>query len=148
MDLQLKKFGGVDEANLANYENALRNVVKNVRNIEDAFKKDNSLSVAANNAERLKIKLEQVKNTLADIYNKQSSGMKGGFDTRSLLSAGNSLRGVQRRIATMLSDDKLLMNESKFKSLISDIAYAMEKARGKVAEYNRERSKTDRKSVV
>lgn len=142
MDLQLKKFGGVDEANLANYENALRNVVKNVRNIEDAFKKDNSLSVAANNAERLKIKLEQVKNTLADIYNKQSSGMKGGFDTRSLLSAGNSLRGVQRRIATMLSDDKLLMNESKFKSLISDIAYAMEKARGKVAEYNRERSKT------
>lgn len=142
MDLQLKKFGGVDEANLANYENALRNVVKNVRNIEDAFKKDNSLSVAANNAERLKIKLEQVKNTLADIYNKQSSGMKGGFDTRSLLSAGNSLRGVQRRIASMLSDDKLLMNESKFKSLISDIAYAMEKARGKVAEYNRERSKT------
>ena len=142
MDLQLKKFGGVDKANLANYENALRNVVKNVRNIEDAFKKDNSLSVAANNAERLKIKLEQVKNTLADIYNKQSSGMKGGFDTRSLLSAGNSLRGVQRRIATMLSDDKLLMNESKFKSLISDIAYAMEKARGKVAEYNRERSKT------
>lgn len=142
MDLQLKKFGGVDEANLANYENALRNVVKNVRNIEDAFKKDNSLSVAANNAERLKIKLEQVKNTLADIYNKQSSGMKGGFDTRSLLSAGNSLRGIQRRIATMLSDDKLLMNESKFKSLISDIAYAMEKARGKVAEYNRERSKT------
>ena len=142
MDLQLKKFGGVDEANLANYENALRNVVKNVRNIEDAFKKDNSLSVAANNAERLKIKLEQVKNTLADIYNKQSSGMKGGFDTRSLLSAGNSLRGVQRRISTMLSDDKLLMNESKFKSLISDIAYAMEKARGKVAEYNRERSKT------
>ena len=122
MDLQLKKFGGVDEANLANYENALRNVVKNVRNIEDAFKKDNSLSVAANNAERLKIKLEQVKNTLADIYNKQSSGMKGGFDTRYLLSAGNSLRGVQRRIATMLSDDKLLMNESKFKSLISDIA--------------------------
>lgn len=142
MDLQLKKFGGVDEANLANYENALRNVVKNVKNIEDAFKKDNSLSVAANNAERLKIKLEQVKNTLADIYNKQSSGMKGGFDTRYLLSAGNSLRGVQRRIATMLSDDKLLMNESKFKSLISDIAYAMEKARGKVAEYNRERSKT------
>lgn len=142
MDLQLKKFGGVDEANLANYENALRNVVKNVRNIEDAFKKDNSLSVAANNAERLKIKLEQVKNTLADIYNKQSSGMKGGFDTRYLLSAGNSLRGVQRRIATMLSDDKLLMNESKFKSLISDIAYAMEKARGKIAEYNRERSKT------
>lgn len=142
MDLQLKKFGGVDEANLANYENALRNVVKNVRNIEDAFKKDNSLSVAANNAERLKIKLEQVKNTLADIYNKQSSGMKGGFDTRYLLSAGNSLRGIQRRIATMLSDDKLLMNESKFKSLISDIAYAMEKARGKVAEYNRERSKT------
>ena len=142
MDLQLKKFGGVDEANLANYENVLRNVVKNVKNIEDAFKKDNSLSVAANNAERLKIKLEQVKNTLADIYNKQSSGMKGGFDTRYLLSAGNSLRGVQRRIATMLSDDKLLMNESKFKSLISDIAYAMEKARGKVAEYNRERSKT------
>ena len=142
MDLQLKKFGGVDEANLANYENALRNVVKNVRNIEDAFKKDNSLSVAANNAERLKIKLEQVKNTLADIYNKQSSGMRGGFDTRYLLSAGNLLRGVQRRIATMLSDDKLLMNESKFKSLISDIAYAMEKARGKVAEYNRERSKT------
>ena len=142
MDLQLKKFGGVDEANLANYENALRNVVKNVKNIEDAFKKDNSLSVAANNAERLKIKLEQVKNTLADIYNKQSSGMKGGFDTRYLLSAGNSLRGIQRRIATMLSDDKLLMNESKFKSLISDIAYAMEKARGKVAEYNRERSKT------
>lgn len=142
MDLQLKKFGGVDEANLANYENALRNVVKNVRNIEDAFKKDNSLSVAANNAERLKIKLEQVKNTLADIYNKQSSGMRGGFDTRYLLSAGNSLRGIQRRIATMLSDDKLLMNESKFKSLISDIAYAMEKARGKVAEYNRERSKT------
>ena len=142
MDLQLKKFGGVDNANLANYENALRNIVKNVRNIEDAFKKDNSLSVAANNAERLKIKLEQVKNTLADIYNKQSSGMKGGFDTRYLLSAGNSLRGVQRRIATMLSDDKLLMNESKFKSLISDIAYAMEKARGKVAEYNRERSKT------
>lgn len=142
LDLQHTKFGGVDAANLEPYAKALGNVIKNVKSIEDSFKKENSLSVAANNAERLKIKLEQVKNTLADIYNKQSSGMRGGFDTRWLLSAGNSLRGVQGRITRMLADDKLLLNESKFKSLISDIAYAMEKARGRVAEYNREREKT------
>lgn len=142
LDLQHTKFGGVDAANLEPYAKALGNVVKNVKSIEDSFKKENSLSIASNNAERLKIKLEQVKNTLAEIYSKQSSGMKDGFDTRWLLSAGNSLRGVQGRIVRMLSDDKLLLNESKFKSLISDIAYAMEKARGKVAEYNRERSKT------
>ena len=142
LDLQHTKFGGVDTANLEPYAKALGNVIKNVKSIEDSFKKENSLSVAANNAERLKIKLEQVKNTLADIYNRQSSGVRDGFDTRWLLSAGNSLRGVQGRITRMLADDKLLLNESKFKSLISDIAYAMEKARGKVAEYNRERSKT------
>ena len=142
LDLQHTKFGGVDAANLEPYAKALGNVIKNVKSIEDSFKKENSLSVAANNAERLKIKLEQVKNTLADIYNRQSSGMRDGFDTRWLLSAGNSLRGVQGRITRMLADDKLLLNESKFKSLISDIAYAMEKARGRVAEYNRERGKT------
>ena len=142
LDLQHTKFGGVDAANLEPYAKALGNVVKNVKSIEDSFKKENSLSIASNNAERLKIKLEQVKNTLAEIYSKQSSGMKDGFDTRWLLSAGSSLRGVQGRIVRMLADDKLLLNESKFKSLISDIAYAMEKARGKVAEYNRERSKT------
>ena len=142
LDLQHTKFGGVDAANLEPYAKALGNVIKNVKSIEDSFKKENSLSVAANNAERLKIKLEQVKNTLADIYSKQSSGMRDGFDTRWLLSAGNSLRGVQGRITRMLADDKLLLNESKFKSLISDIAYAMEKARGRVAEYNRERGKT------
>ena len=142
LDLQHTKFGGVDAANLEPYAKALGNVVKNVKSIEDSFKKENSLSIASNNAERLKIKLEQVKNTLAEIYSKQSSGMKDGFDTRWLLSAGNSLRGVQGRIVRMLADDKLLLNESKFKSLISDIAYAMERARGKVAEYNRERSKT------
>ena len=142
LDLQHTKFGGVDAANLEPYAKALGNVIKNVKSIEDSFKKENSLSVAANNAERLKIKLEQVKNTLADIYNRQSSGMRDGFDTRWLLSAGNSLRGVQGRITRMLADDKLLLNESKFKSLISDIAYAMEKARGRVAEYNREREKT------
>lgn len=142
LDLQHTKFGGVDAANLEPYAKALGNVIKNVKSIEDSFKKENSLSVAANNAERLKIKLEQVKNTLANIYSKQSSGMKDGFDTRWLLSAGNSLRGVQGRITRMLADDKLLLNESKFKSLISDIAYAMERARGRVAEYNREREKT------
>ncbi len=142
LDLQHTKFGGVDAANLEPYAKALGNVVKNVKSIEDSFKKENSLSIASNNAERLKIKLEQVKNALAEIYSKQSSGMKDGFDTRWLLSAGSSLRGVQGRIVRMLADDKLLLNESKFKSLISDIAYAMEKARGKVAEYNRERSKT------
>ena len=142
LDLQHTKFGGVDAANLEPYAKALGNVIKNVKSIEDSFKKENSLSVTANNAERLKIKLEQVKNTLADIYNRQSSGMRDGFDTRWLLSAGNSLRGVQGRITRMLADDKLLLNESKFKSLISDIAYAMEKARGRVAEYNREREKT------
>lgn len=139
LDLQKKKFGGVDKADLSHYSDALRNVVKNVRTIEDSFKKENSLSIAANNAERLKIKLEQVKNTLAEIYSKQSIGLKDGFNTTSLLSAGNSLRGVKKRIENMLADDKLILNESKFKSLISDIAYAFEKARGNIAEYNREK---------
>ena len=142
MDLQKKKFGGVDVADLMPYQKALANTLKDVRNLSSAFQSDNSLSVAASNAARLKIELEKVSNKLSEIYSKQSDGMRKGYNTSYLLSAGNTLRGVKNRIGNMLGSDDLLSNESKFKSLISDIAYASEKAKGKLAEYNREKSRS------
>ena len=72
----------------------------------------------------------------------QSTGMKGGFNTGMLLGAGNSLRGVKRRTENMLSSDELLPNETKYKQLISDIAFAFTKATGKMQEYAREKEKT------
>ena len=142
MDLQKKKFGGVDVADLMPYQKALANTLKDVRNLSSAFQGDNSLSVAASNAARLKIELEKVSNKLSEIYSKQSDGMRKGYNMSYLLSAGNTLRGVKNRIGNMLGSDDLLSNESKFKSLISDIAYASEKAKGKLAEYNREKSRS------
>lgn len=142
MDLQKKKFGGVDDADLMPYQKALANTLKDVRNLSSAFQRDNSLSVAASNAARLKIELEKVSNKLSEIYRKQSDGMRKGYNTSYLLSAGNTIRGVKNRIGNMLGSDDLLSNESKFKSLISDIAYASEKAKGKLAEYNREKSRS------
>lgn len=142
MDLQKKQFNGVDVADLMPYQKALRNTINNVRTLSSAFQRDNSLSVAASNAARLKIELEKVSNKLSEIYSKQSDGLRKGYNTSYLLSAGNTLRGVKTRIGNMLGSDDLLANETKFKSLISDIAYASEKAKGKLAEYNREKSRS------
>lgn len=142
MDLQKKQFNGVDVADLMPYQKALRNTINDVRTLSSAFQRDNSLSVAASNAARLKIELEKVSNKLSEIYSKQSDGLRKGYNTSYLLSAGNTLRGVKTRIGNMLGSDDLLANETKFKSLISDIAYASEKAKGKLAEYNREKSRS------
>ena len=142
MDLQKRRFGGVDMADLMPYQKSLSNTLTNVRKLSSAFQRDNSLTVAASNAARLKIELEKVSNKLSEIYSKQSVGMRNGYNTSYLLSAGNTLRGVKSRINKMLGSDDLLSNESKFKSLISDIAYASEKAKGKFAEYNREKAKS------
>lgn len=144
LDLQkAKAFGGVDNAALGRYSGTLKNILADVKNLERSFDKENSLSAAKNNAARLTNELERVKNKLAEIYSMQSSGMKGGFDTRYLLSAGNSLRGIQRRISSMLGNDDLLLNESKYKSLISDIQFAFTKAAGSIQEYNREKAKAN-----
>lgn len=142
MDLQKKQFNGVDVADLMPYQKALRNTINNVRTLSSAFQRDNSLSVAVSNAAKLKIELEKVSNKLSEIYSKQSDGLRKGYNTSYLLSAGNTLRGVKTRIGNMLGSDDLLANETKFKSLISDIAYASEKAKGKLAEYNREKSRS------
>lgn len=144
LDLQkANAFGGVDNAALGRYSGTLKNILADVKNLERSFDKENSLSAAKNNAARLTNELERVKNKLAEIYSMQSSGMKGGFDTRYLLSAGNSLRGIQRRISSMLGNDDLLLNESKYKSLISDIQFAFTKAAGSIQEYNREKAKAN-----
>lgn len=144
LDLQNSgKFGGVDTAELEQYSKTLRNVMTDVKQMEKAFDKDNSLSNAKNNAARLTNELEKVKNKLSEIYSMQSQGVKNGINTGALLSAGNTLRGVQTRINSMLGNDSLLTNESKYKTLISDIELAFTKATGKIQEYNREKAKAN-----
>ena len=143
LDIQSsKKFGGVDVSVISAYSKSLRNTLTDVKNLKEAFNKDNSLSNSANNAARLEKDLVRVKNRLQEIYSLQSQGMKNGFDTGMLLSGGNSLRGVQQRIQKMLSDSSKLNDLSTYKKLISDIDLALTKATGKIQEYNRARHKS------
>ena len=137
-----KKFGGVDVSVISAYSKSLRNTLADVKNLKEAFNKDNSLSNSANNAARLEKDLIRVKNRLQEIYSLQSQGMKNGFNTGMLLSGGNSLRGVQQRIQKMLSDSSKLNDLSTYKKLISDIDLALTKATGKIQEYNRARRKS------
>ena len=130
-----KTAGGVDSAFMTAYSKKYRNILTDIKEIERAFNKENTLSVSKNNAARLNRELENTKNKLAEIYNLQSKGFRSGVTTTPLLSGANSLRGVKKRMETMLGDDKLLANESKVRSLLSDIAYAYTKAAGKVREY-------------
>lgn len=130
-----KTAGGVDSAFMTAYSKKYRNILTDIKEIERAFNKENTLSVSKNNAARLNRELENTKNKLAEIYNLQSKGFRSGVTTTPLLSGANSLRGVKKRMETMLGDDKLLANESKVRSLLSDIAYAYTKAVGKVREY-------------
>lgn len=130
-----KTAGGVDSAFMTAYSKKYRNILTDIKEIERAFNKENTLSVSKNNAARLNRELENTKNKLAEIYNLQSKGFRIGVTTTPLLSGANSLRGVKKRMETMLGDDKLLANESKVRSLLSDIAYAYTKAAGKVREY-------------
>lgn len=143
LDIQSsKKFGGVDVSVISAYSKSLRNTLADVKNLKEAFNKDNSLSNSANNAARLEKDLVRVKNRLQEIYSLQSQGMKNGFNTGMLLSGGNSLRGVQQRIQKMLSDSSKLNDLSTYKKLISDIDLALTKATGKIQEYNRARRKS------
>lgn len=143
LDLQKgKTFGGVDASDLMAYSKTLKNTISDVRALEKSFNKENSISNASSNAARLNNELGRIKNRLAEIYSAQSTGMKGGFSTGMLLGAGHSLRGVKRRAENMLSSDELLSNETKYKQLISDIAFAFTKATGKMQEYAREKEKT------
>ena len=143
LDIQKDRtFVGVDSADLGVYAKTLRNTLANVQALKEAFNRENSLSNASSNASRLGIELDKVKNKLAEIYAMQSSGVKGGYGTGMLLGAGNSLRGVKKRIESMLGNDELLNNEAKFKKLIEDIAHAYAKATGKIQEYRREKEKT------
>lgn len=137
-----KTAGGVDNAFMSAYNAKFRNLITDVRQIEKAFDKENTLSASKNNAARLNRELETTKNKLAEIQSLQSRGVRNGIDTTALLSGGNTLRGVKRRMETMLADDNLLTNGAKVKSLLSDIAYAYTKAIGKVQEYKRAASET------
>lgn len=143
LDLQKgKQFGGIDAAMLSPFQKTLRNTLSDVRGLTKAFEKDNSLSSASSNAARLSNELERVKNKLAEIRRLQSEGAKNGFNTQPLLAGGNSLRGVERRINTMLSSPEMLTEEAKVKALISDIQIAFTKAAGKIADYNNEKKKS------
>lgn len=137
-----KTAGGVDNAFMSAYNAKFRNLITDVRQIEKAFDKKNTLSASKNNAARLNRELETTKNKLAEIQSLQSRGIRNRIDTTALLSGGNTLRGVKRRMETMLADDNLLANGAKVKSLLSDIAFAYTKATGKVQEYKRTASET------
>lgn len=137
-----KTAGGVDNAFMSAYNAKFRNLITDVRKIEKAFDKENTLSASKNNAARLNRELETTKNKLAEIQSLQSRGIRNRIDTTALLSGGNTLRGVKRRMETMLADDNILANGAKVKSLLSDIAFAYTKATGKVQEYNRTASET------
>lgn len=137
-----KTAGGVDNAFMSAYNAKFRNLITDVRQIEKAFDKENTLSASKNNAARLNRELETTKNKLAEIQSLQSRGIRNGIDTTALLSGGNTLRGVKRRMETMLADDNHLANGAKVKSLLSDIAFAYTKATGKVQEYKRTASET------
>lgn len=137
-----KTAGGVDNAFISAYNAKFRNLIADVRQIEKAFDKENTLSASKNNAARLNRELETTKNKLAEIQSLQSRGVRNGIDTTALLSGENTLRGVKRRMETMLADDNLLANGAKVKSLLSDIAYAYTKATGKIQEYKRIASET------
>lgn len=137
-----KTAGGVDNAFMSAYNSKFRNLITDVRQIEKAFDKENTLSASKNNAARLNRELETTKNKLAEIQSLQSRGVRNRIDTTALLSGGNTLRGVKRRMEAMLADDNLLANGAKVKSLLSDIAYAYTKATGKVQEYKRTASET------
>lgn len=137
-----KTAGSVDNAFMSAYSAKFRNLITDVRQIEKAFNKENTLSASKNNAARLNRELETTKNKLAEIQSLQSRGVRNGIDTTALLSGGNTLRGVKRRMETMLADDNLLANGAKVKSLLSDIAYAYTKATGKIQEYKRTASET------
>lgn len=137
-----KTAGGVDNAFMSAYNAKFRNLITDVRQIEKAFDKENTLSASKNNAARLNRELETTKNKLTEIQSLQSRGMRNRIDTTALLSGGNTLRGVKRRMETMLADDNLLANGAKVKSLLSDIAFAYTKATGKVQEYKRTASET------
>ena len=137
-----KTAGSVDNAFMSAYNAKFRNLITDVRQIEKAFDKENTLSASKNNAARLNRELETTKNKLAEIQSLQSRGIRNGIDTTALLSGGNTLRGVKRRMETMLADDNLLANGAKVKSLLSDIAFAYTKATGKVQEYKRTASDT------
>lgn len=137
-----KTAGGVDNAFMSAYNAKFRNLITDVKQIEKAFDKENTLSASKNNAARLNRELETTKNKLAEIQSLQSRGIRNGIDTTALLSGGNTLRGVKRRMETMLADDNLLANGAKVKSLLSDIAFAYTKATGKVQEYKRTASET------
>lgn len=137
-----KTAGGVDNAFMSACNAKFRNLITDVRQIEKAFDKENTLSASKNNAARLNRELETTKNKLAEIQSLQSRGIRNRIDTTTLLSGGNTLRGVKRRMETMLADDNLLANGAKVKSLLSDIAFAYTKATGKVQEYKRTASET------
>lgn len=137
-----KTAGGVDNAFMSAYNAKFRNLITDVRQIEKAFDKENTLSASKNNAARLNRELETTKNKLAEIQSLQSRGIRNRIETTALLSGGNTLRGVKRRMETMLADDNLLANGAKVKSLLSDIAFAYTKATGKVQEYKRTASET------
>lgn len=139
IDLQsggAKGGGGVDNAFISGFQKAFGNTLNEVNKIESSFSTINS------NANRLTNELEKVKNRLAEIYSMQSKGMKNGWDTSMLFGAGNSLRGVKKRIESILRDNSRLGSESEVKELLSDIQTAYTKVRGKVAEYNREKQKS------
>lgn len=143
INLQAGKTAGcVDNAFMSAYNAKFRNLITDVRQIEKAFDKENTLSASKNNAARLNRELETTKNKLAEIQSLQSRGIRNRIDTTALLSGGNTLRGVKRRMETMLADDNLLANGAKVKSLLSDIAFAYTKATGKVQEYKRTASET------
>lgn len=132
-----EKLGGTDANTfLSKFRKALRLTLNDVKSKVDSFRKDNSLTDAANRAATLERALANVQKRLLDIKALQSEAWKGNYNGSSLLSAGNRLRGVEGRIQKMFADPSILNNEAKYRSLISDIGTAAAKATLDIERYN------------
>lgn len=143
LDLQKgREFGGVDAAYLSAFGKNMRNTLGDVRDLMKAFQNENGLTNAASNAARLENELQRVRNRLSEISGLQSEAYRKGYNSTMLMGGRNPLQGVQRRINSMLKDDGLLNDETKYKQLISDIQLAFTKATGAIQEYSRAKTKT------
>ncbi len=135
--LESKIFGtGVDNSFvIGDYAKALTQSFREIKQITDAYKKENPLSVFSGGFAKVSSEISAVKAKLSTLRTLMFDGWSKGMNTQMLIGPLREMEQALTRLTTAQGNDKFLTNAEQMKNLLSDVAEATGRATAKMTEY-------------
>lgn len=134
--------GGVDSAKvLQDYAKVLQMTFRDVKQITDQFKKENTLSAFSGGAAKVEADIARVTEKLARMRDLMAEGSLKGYNTNMLGGSITELDKILARLQAASGNKSILTDAAQMKNLLSDVAVEMTKAAAATQAYGREKGK-------